>query len=95
MPAAPWKNVRREMPCCFDNSLPSSFTRASNSRCLSLCGAGMNSSLETACVGIGERNVAVSAGTSLAISSGDIMMGLLSNRVLNEVHRGATYAALL
>jgi hypothetical protein len=37
----------------------------------------MNSSLDTGCVGIGERNLAVSAGISLAISSGDIMITLL------------------
>src|SRR5688500_9779035 len=43
--------------------------RTSNSRCFSVCGAGMNSSLETDWVGIGEGKADVSAGNNCFNSS--------------------------
>ena len=54
MPAADWKNLRRLMPCLRASSEPYCFRRASNSRCFSVCGQGMYSSLDTHCVGIGD-----------------------------------------
>jgi len=50
-----------------------SFTRASNSRWRGVCGAGMNSSLETDCTGMGEAN-SDSAAERRASSSGDSML---------------------
>ena len=64
MPAAVWKNRRRLMPWCFASWLPSSSMRASTCFCFRVCGSGMNSSLETNCVGMGDANEAVSAGRS-------------------------------
>jgi hypothetical protein len=47
MPAAVLKKARRDMPCLRASSPPNSLMRASNSRCFAVCGAGMNSSLDT------------------------------------------------
>jgi hypothetical protein len=47
MPAAVWKKRLRLMPRRLAIVAPISLTRASNSRCLGVCGRGMNSSLET------------------------------------------------
>src|SRR5580765_6876349 len=63
MPAAVWKNRRRLTPWCFASRLPSSLMRASTSFCFTVCGAGVNSSLETNCVGIGDAKDDVSAGS--------------------------------
>src|SRR5713101_5273795 len=58
------------MPCFLASWLPSSLIRASTRRWFSVCGAGMNSSLETLWVGIGPGNAAVSEGrTALSSSS--------------------------
>jgi hypothetical protein len=44
--------------------------RASTCLCRAVCGGGVNSSLETNCVGIGDGKDAVSAGSSsMALSS--------------------------
>ena len=56
MPPAVLKNLRRLMPFFFAMRAPMSFTRASNSFCCGDCGAGMNSSLDTNCTGIGDGN---------------------------------------
>ena len=70
MPAAVWKNRRRLTPWCFASWLPSSLMRASTRFCCAVCGGGVNSSLETNCVGIGDAKDAVSAGSSsMALSS--------------------------
>ena len=53
MPAAVWKNSRRERPCFPPRASPMSRRRASTSFCCALCGGGMYSSLEMICVGIG------------------------------------------
>ena len=47
------ENRRRVIACRFARSPPSSFRRASTRRCARVCGHGMNSSLDTLCVGIG------------------------------------------
>jgi len=47
MPAAVWKKLRLLIPWRLDRRAPVSLTRASNSRCLAVCGNGMNSSLAT------------------------------------------------
>jgi hypothetical protein len=57
------------MPCLRASSPPNSLMRASNSRCFTLCGAGIDSSLETDCVGIGDGYAKVSAGRSWLISA--------------------------
>ena len=49
---------------------PSSLTRTSTCFCRAVWGSGVNSSLETNWVGMGEANAAVSAGKSCARSSG-------------------------
>src|SRR4029077_19846442 len=69
MPEAVWKKRRRLMPRRLAMCAPISFTRASNSRCLAVCGAGMNSSLDTDCTGIGDGN-RDSAEDTRSISSG-------------------------
>src|SRR6266436_2286593 len=70
MPAAVWKKRRRDKPCRRASRSLSSLSRASTSRCLALCGAGMYSSLDTIWVGTGDGNDAVSAGwSSLSCSS--------------------------
>ena len=74
MPAADLKNLRRLMPCLRASALPYSLRRASNSRCFSVCGHGMYSSLDTHCVGIGAGNADVSAGNTCSSSSGESMM---------------------
>src|SRR5882672_831687 len=61
MPDAVVRNCRRDIPCFFASSPPSSLIRASTRRCLSVWGAGMNSSLETLWVGIGPGKDEVSA----------------------------------
>src|SRR5262249_19790959 len=48
-----------------------SFSRASTSRCFSLCGGGMYSSLDTIWVGTGDGNDAASAGSNWASCSSD------------------------
>src|SRR5918999_5523200 len=70
MPAAVLKKARRLTPWWRASVVPYSLTRASNSRCFTVCGAGMNSSLETDCVGIGDRKAEVSAGNNCWSSSG-------------------------
>ena len=65
IPAADWKNLRRLTPCLRASSDPYSLTRASNSRCFSVFGHGMYSSLETHCVGIGERKRVLLRGQTL------------------------------
>ena len=72
MPAAVWKNRRRVMPSRRAIVEPICLTRDSNSRCRGVCAAGMNSSLDTDCTGIGDAN-SDSALVSLASSSGDSM----------------------
>ena len=69
MPAAVWKNWRRSRPCFLPSSSPMSSRRASTSFCCSLCGAGMYSSLEMICVGIGVVCGSISAGISASSSS--------------------------
>ena len=69
MPPAVVKNRRRLIPFRFASSLPSAFVRASTSRWRAVCGAGMNSSLETLWVGIGPGYAWVSAGSKLSSSS--------------------------
>src|SRR5258706_10439504 len=73
MPAADWKKRRRDIPRRLAAAAPISFTRASNSRCLRVCGDAMNSSLETDWTGIGEANRS-SAGESWRSSSWDSML---------------------
>jgi hypothetical protein len=73
MPAAVWKKRRRLMPSRFAMCAPISLMRASNSCCLGVCSAGMNSSLDTDCTGIGDGN-SDSAEESLFSSSGDSML---------------------
>src|SRR5262245_38095448 len=68
MPAALWKNARRESPCLPPSSSAMASRRASTSLCFSLCGGGVNSSLETIWVGIGVGCGANSDGVSSAIS---------------------------
>src|SRR5258708_21656865 len=73
MPAADWKKRRRDIPRRLAAAAPISFTRASNSRCLRVCGDAMNSSLETDWTGIGEANRS-SAGERWRSSSWDSML---------------------
>src|SRR5207245_3899953 len=61
MPDAVVRNCRRDIPCFFASSPPRSLIRASTRRCLSVWGAGMNSSLETLWVGMGPGKDDVSA----------------------------------
>ena len=68
MPDAVARKRRRVIPWRFARAAPSSFTRASTRRCRRVCGAGMNSSLETLCVGIGPAKACVSAGRRPASS---------------------------
>src|SRR6202795_4124764 len=70
IPAAVLKKARRRMPCWDASAAPYCFTRASNSRCFAVCGAGMNSSLDTDCVGIDDGKAEVSAGNTCLKSSG-------------------------
>src|SRR5262245_44181554 len=69
IPAAVLKKARRLMPRWRASSLPYSLIRASNSRCFAVCGAGMNSSLDTDWVGIGAGKADVSAGNNCFSSS--------------------------
>src|SRR5271166_6586692 len=62
MPAAVWKKRRRDRPCRRASRSLSSLSRASTSRCFSVCGTGMYSSLDTICVGTGAGKEDVSAG---------------------------------
>ena len=78
MPAAVPKNWRRLMPCRLASRAPRSLMRASTSFCLLVWGSGMNSSLDTNWVGMGDRNAAVSAGRSWASSSGS-SVGMVSS----------------
>ena len=64
IPAAVWKKRRRDSPCRLANASPISFSRASTWRCFAVCGTGAYSSLETICVGTGDGNDEVSAGSS-------------------------------
>src|SRR5687767_11594477 len=57
MPDAVLRNWRRLMPCLRASSAPYPFMRASNSRCFSVCGHGMYSSLDTHCTGIGDGKI--------------------------------------
>src|SRR5947208_3631116 len=47
-------NVRRSRPSLLDRSSAITPISFSTSRCLSVCGRGMNSSFDTTCVGTGE-----------------------------------------
>ena len=76
MPAAVWKNWRRLRPCLPPSSSPIASRRASTSFCFSLCGGGVNSSLETICVGMG-----VACG-----NSSDGISSLISCSVRNPMH---------
>ena len=70
MPEAVWKKRRRDMPWRAASRSLMSISRASTSRCFAVCGTGRNSSLDTICVGTGEGNDEVSAGSRpLIISS--------------------------
>ncbi len=64
MPAAVWKKRRRDRPCRRASRSLSSLSRASTSRCFSVCGVGRYSSLDTIWVGTGDGNDDVSAGSS-------------------------------
>src|SRR5690348_10894190 len=78
IPEALWKNRRRLIPRRLAMYAPISFTRASNSRCFSVCGPGMNSSLDTDCTGIGEGK-RDSAGDRRSNSSGlSMLIGISS-----------------
>src|SRR5436190_13648511 len=68
MPDAVARNRRRVMPWRFASAPPSSLSRASTRRWRAVCAAGMNSSLDTLCVGIGPAKAWVSAGNRLASS---------------------------
>jgi len=68
MPDAVVRNRRRVMPWRFASTPPSSLSRPSTRRWRAVCGAGMNSSLDTLCVGIGPAKAWVSAGNRLASS---------------------------
>ncbi len=68
MPAALWKNCRRDSPCLPPSSSAIASSRASTSFCFSLCGGGVNSSLETIWVGIGVACGSSSDGASSRIS---------------------------
>jgi hypothetical protein len=69
MPAAVWKNLRRLTPWRRASWSPSSLMRASTAFCLAVCGSGVNSSLATNWVGIGDGKDDVSAGSrSMATS---------------------------
>src|SRR5688572_29328107 len=57
MPDAVLRKLRRLMPCLRASSAPYSLMRASNSRCFSVCGQGMYSSLDTHCTGIGDGKI--------------------------------------
>src|SRR5580704_19256368 len=72
MPAAVWKKRRRLTPWRSASLSPRSLSRASTSRCFSVCGAGRYSSLETIWVGMGEGNSSSSAPCSACICSGVI-----------------------
>src|SRR5882757_2720066 len=69
MPAAVWKKRRRDRPFFLPYSSASAFMRASTFFCRSVCGTGMNSSLETTCVGTGVGLALKRAGVRLARSS--------------------------
>src|SRR6516225_3599416 len=71
MPAAVWKNCRRDSPCRRASRSLSSLSRASTSRCLALCGTGIYSSLDTIWVGTGDGNDDVSAGCNSRNCSSD------------------------
>ena len=84
MPAAVWKNARRLTPWCFASRVPSSLMRASTCFCFSVWGGGVNSSLETNCVGMGDGKDDVSAGSrssSCLGSSNDMALSSLSATV--------------
>ena len=70
MPAAVWKNARRLTPWCLASRVPSSLMRASTCFCFSVWGGGVNSSLETNWVGIGDGKDDVSAGSRSSSWSG-------------------------
>src|SRR2546423_13105580 len=80
MPAAVWKNFRRLTPWCLASAVPSSLIRASTRFCRSVWGAGVNSSLATNCVGIGDRNDDVSAGSRFMAVSCVVVEGALLHR---------------
>ena len=64
------KKRRRDRPCRRASRSPSSLSLASTARCFALCGAGRYSSLDTICVGTGDGNDEISAGSnSLSCSS--------------------------
>jgi hypothetical protein len=69
MPAAVWKNWRRDSPLRRPYSSPSWFMRASTFFCRSFCATGMNSSLDTTWVGTGVAGAFSRAGASLSCSS--------------------------
>src|SRR5690242_8258796 len=78
MPAAVWKKRRRDRPFLLPYSSASAFMRASTFFCRSVCGTGMNSSLDTTCVGTGVALSISRAGVTLARSSSlNMPMGTL------------------
>ena len=68
MPAAVWKNRRRDRPWRLARRSLISISRASTSFCCAVCGTGRYSSLDTICVGTGEGKDAVSAGSNPLIN---------------------------
>src|ERR1700722_8809561 len=77
MPAAVWKKRRRASLWRLASRSLISVRRASTSRCCAVCGTGKYSSLDTICVGTGEGNDDVSAGSKpLIISSVRYFMAL-------------------
>src|SRR5688572_24780370 len=79
MPDAVLRNLRRLMPCLRASSAPYSLMRASNSRCFSVWGHGMYSSLDTHCTGIGDGKID-SAGATCFSSLSESMDVLRSCR---------------
>jgi len=61
MPPELARNLRRLMPSFFETVAAYSLMRASTSFCLSVCGLGRYSPLETICVGMGERRSSASS----------------------------------
>src|SRR5688572_32467890 len=85
MPDAVLRNWRRLMPCLRASSAPYPILRASNSRCFSVCGHGMYSSLDTHCTGIGDGKID-SAGANCFNSLSESMDVLRSITLSCAVH---------